>query len=134
MPNFKPLDGSSQAHGDNVFYFDKNASDKALTDNAMNRIYNLMNLCADIGNLPADSQVSVCYLSAVSTYLLSDAYSLLTELSDRQMKNQGGSDKALIDQIDQIDQIDRQAKAIIALTEIIGKNARAKDEQGGEHE
>ncbi|EIM2850516.1 hypothetical protein LRU46_004565 [Salmonella enterica] len=128
MPNFKPLDGSSLAHGDNVFYFDKNASDEALTDNAMSRIYNLMNLHADIGSLPAESQVSACYLSAVSTYLLSDAYSLLTELSYRQMKNQGGSDKALIDQID------RQAKAIIALTEIIEKNARAKDEQGGEHE
>ncbi|ENZ9957596.1 hypothetical protein ACFLJF_003131 [Salmonella enterica] len=125
MPNFKPLDGSSQAHTDDVFYFDANASDEALIDNATNRIYNLMNLHSDIAGLHKDNQIDASYLSAVSTYLLSDAYSLLTELSDRQMKNQGNSDKALIDQ---------QAKAIIALTEIIGKNARAKDEQEREHE
>lgn len=125
MTNFKPLDNFSQAHADDVFYFDANASDEALIDNATNRIYNLMNLHSDIANLHKDNQIDVSYLGAVSTYLLSDAYSLLTELSDRQMKNQGNSDKALID---------RQAKAIIALTEIIGKNARGEDEQGGDHE
>ncbi|EDS7006047.1 hypothetical protein A3R75_002323 [Salmonella enterica subsp. diarizonae] len=125
MTNFKPLDGSSQAHADDVFYFDANASDEALIDNATNRIYNLMNLHSDIAGLHKGNLINASCLGAVSTYLLSDAYSLLTELSDRQMKNQGDSDKALID---------RQAKAIIALTEIIGKNARAKDEQEMEHE
>ncbi|EBS4088476.1 hypothetical protein E1A34_26690 [Salmonella enterica subsp. enterica serovar Newport] len=125
MTNFKPLDGFSQAHADDVFYFDANASDEALIDNATNRIYNLMSLHSDIAGLHKDNQIDASYLSAVSTYLLSDAYSLLTELSDRQMKNQGNSDKTLIDQ---------QAKAIIALTEIIGKNARAKDEQERDHE
>ncbi|ENR5476197.1 hypothetical protein ACEVSO_002004 [Salmonella enterica] len=125
MPNFKPLDGSSQAHADDVFYFDANASNEALMDNAMNRIDNLMKLHSDIGNLLADNPISASHLGAVSVYLLSDAYSLLTELSDRQMKNKGNSDKALIDQ---------QDKAIIALNEIIGKNARAKDEQEREHE
>ncbi|ECA2558139.1 hypothetical protein EJO30_23230 [Salmonella enterica subsp. enterica serovar Poona] len=123
MPNFKPLDGSSQAHTDDVFYFDANASDEALIDNATNRIYNLMNLHSDIAGLHKDNQIDASYLGAVSTYLLSDAYSLLTELADRRMKSKG--DKELIDQ---------QAEAIIALTEIIGKNARAKDEQEREHE
>ncbi|EHH2969144.1 hypothetical protein J7Y79_000288 [Salmonella enterica] len=125
MHNLKPLDNFSQDHADDVFYFDANASDGALMDNATNRIYNLMKLHSDIAELPKDNLIDASCLGAVSTYLLSDAYSLLTELSGRQMKNQGNSDKALIDQ---------QAKAIIALTEIIGKNARAKDEQGVDHE
>ncbi|HAF4899220.1 TPA: hypothetical protein G8O11_005565, partial [Salmonella enterica] len=107
MPNFKPLNDFSQGYADDVFYFDANASDEALIDNATNRIYNLMKLHSDIGNLLADNPISASNLGTVSTYLLSDAYSLLTELSERQMKNQGNSDKALIDQ---------QAKAIIALT------------------
>ncbi|EBA8669362.1 hypothetical protein CCO21_00170 [Salmonella enterica] len=125
MPNFKPLDGFSQAHADYVFYFDANASDEALIDNATNRIYNLMNLHSDIAGLHKDNQINASFLGEISTYLLSEAYSLLTELSERQMKKQGNSDKALIDQ---------QAKAIIALTEIIGKNARGEDEQRGDHE
>ncbi|MGU6721388.1 hypothetical protein ACV2ER_05285 [Salmonella enterica subsp. enterica serovar Pomona] len=125
MPNFKPLGGFSQAHADDVFYFDANASDEALIDNATNRIYNLMNLHSGIANLHNDNQIDASCLGAVSTYLLSGVYSLLTELSDRQMKNRGNSDKALIDQ---------QVKAIIAMTEIIGKNARGEDEQRGDHE
>ncbi|EKQ0890364.1 hypothetical protein P4Q63_001811 [Salmonella enterica] len=125
MPNFKPLDNFSQAHTDDVFYFDANASDEALIDNATNRIYILMNLYSDIAGLHKDNQIDASFLGAISTYLLSDAYSLLTELSDRRMEKQGNSDKALTDQ---------QAKAIIALTEIIGKNARGEDEQGGDHE
>ncbi|EKB5611080.1 hypothetical protein OPA95_000129 [Salmonella enterica] len=125
MPNFKPLNDFSQGHADDVFYFDANASDEALIDNATNRIYNLMNLHSDIAGLHKDNLIDASCLGAVSTYLLSDAYSLLTELSDRQMKNRGNSDKALIDQ---------QAKTIIAMTEIIGKNARGENEQGGDHE
>ncbi|EEB7340668.1 hypothetical protein DI121_12820 [Salmonella enterica] len=125
MTNFKPLNDFSQDHADDVFYFDANASDEALIDNATNRIYNLMNLHSGIANLHKDNQINACCIGAVSTYLLSGAYSLLTELSERQMKKQGNSDKALIDQ---------QAKAIIAMTEIIGKNARGENEQGGDHE
>ncbi|EOZ4486164.1 hypothetical protein ACQLT9_002936 [Salmonella enterica subsp. diarizonae] len=125
MHNLKPLNDFSQSHADDVFYFDANASDEALIDNATNRIYILMNLYSDIAGLHKDNQINTSFLGAISTYLLSDAYSLLTELSERQMKKQGNSDKALIDQ---------QAKAIIALTEIIGKNARGEDEQGGDHE
>lgn len=89
MTNFKPLNDFSQGHADDVFYFDANASDEALIDNATNIIYNLMNLHSDIAELHKDNRIDASCLGAVSTYLLSGAYSLLTELSERQMKKTG---------------------------------------------
>ncbi|ENJ0753529.1 hypothetical protein AB0049_004754 [Salmonella enterica] len=123
MPNFKSLESLSQSHSEKVFYLNTDASAGALISNATARIHSLMNLHSDIANLLPGSKVDVSYLGAVSTYLLSDVYSLLEELESRTESDKGDkSDKALIDQ---------QAKTIIALTEIIGENHRAEAEQGG---
>ncbi len=126
MPDFKPLESLSQIHSEKVFYLNTDASAGALISNATARIHSLMNLHSDIANLQPGSEIDASYLGAVSTYLLSDVYSLLEELEGRAERDKGDkSDKALIDQ---------QAKTIIALTEIIGENHRAKAEQGGDHE
>ncbi|ECE7748603.1 hypothetical protein EUW85_04590 [Salmonella enterica subsp. enterica serovar Ngili] len=123
MHNFKPLNSFSQSHSEKVFYLNADASAGALISNATARIYNLMNLHSDIANLQPGSEVDVSYLGAVSAYLLSDVYSLPEELEGRTENDKSDkSDKALIDQ---------QAKTIIALTEIIRENHRAKTEQGG---
>ncbi|EBV5083844.1 hypothetical protein DO659_10690 [Salmonella enterica subsp. enterica serovar Minnesota] len=112
MPDFKPLNYLSQLCAEDVFYFNADASTEALMSNATARIHSLMNLHSGIAELKPGSEVDISYLSAVSTYLLSDAYSLLAELETRAEGSR--DDKALIDQ---------QAKAITALSEIIGKNA-----------
>lgn len=120
MPNFKPLNSLSQSHSEKVFYLNADASAGALISNATARVHSLMNLHSDIANLQPGSGVDISYLGAVSSYLLSDVYSLLEELEGRTENDK--SDKTLIDQ---------QAKTIIALTEIIGESHRAKTEQGG---
>lgn len=129
MRNFKPLNSLSQSHSEKVFYLNADASTGALIGNAIARIHSLMNLHSDIANLQPGSKVDVSYLGAVSTYLLSDVYSLLEELEGRTEKDKRDkgdkSDKALIDE---------QAKTIITLTETIGEIHRAKTEQGGDHE
>ncbi|ECG2981505.1 hypothetical protein EWG90_05995 [Salmonella enterica subsp. enterica serovar Derby] len=123
MPDFKPLESFSQSHSEKVFYLNADASAGALISNATARIHSLMNLHSDIASLHPGSEVDISYLSAVSAYLLSDVYSLLEELESRAESDKGDkSDKALIDQ---------QAKTIIAMTETIGENHRAKAEQGG---
>ncbi|EIZ2107007.1 hypothetical protein MOQ95_001521 [Salmonella enterica] len=123
MPNFKPLNHHSHISAEDVFYFNADASTEALINNATARIHSLMNLCSDIAELKPGSTIDASYLGAVSSYLLSDAHSLLYELETRAMNDKG--DKKLIDE---------QAKAIISLTEIIGENHIAKNEQGGDHE
>lgn len=123
MPNFKPLNSLSQSHSEKVFYLNADASTGALISNATARIHSLMNLCSGIAELKPGGTIDASYLGAVSSYLLSDAYSLLYELEARAMNDKG--DKTLIDQ---------QAKTIIALTETIGEIHRAKNEQRGEHE
>ncbi|EBS0795550.1 hypothetical protein KTK71_001411 [Salmonella enterica] len=96
MPNFKPLNSLSQSHSEKVFYLNADASTGALISNATARIHSLMNLHSDIANLQSGSKVDISYLGAVSTYLLSDVYSLLEELEGRTENDK--NDKTLIDQ------------------------------------
>ncbi len=123
MHNFKPLNDHSQISAEDVFCFNADASTEGLINNATARIHSLMNLCSGIAELKPGGTIDASYLGAVSSYLLSDAYSLLYELEARAMNDKG--DKTLIDQ---------QAKTIIAMTEIIGEIHRAKTEQEGDHE
>ncbi|HFE6540614.1 TPA: host cell division inhibitor Icd-like protein [Salmonella enterica subsp. enterica serovar Newport] len=86
MSDFKPLGAHSHTGGSAGLYLDGNASTETLFDSAISRVESVMQLHAAMMELPPATTISAAALSAVSTHLLSDAYSLLLELQHRTEK------------------------------------------------
>lgn len=87
MSDFKPLNTYSQGHALSVLFFDGDAENEPLIDNVLSRIKSVMLMHEAIANLPPDVSLDGVPFSEISTLILSDAYSLLLALNDREAKN-----------------------------------------------